>query len=166
MSEKGIINKVAASGILRLDLLEYKPKEEFVEFDIKGYLFQELVVREKEFRVAMDSIDWHYYDKKAVSVFCSVDAIVPQWVYMLVTVKLYSHAASVSFGSVEDHILKLWEINLMKADLSNYNEKKVALRASEYIPDAIYVKATTILVDKVTTLMYGEPGLPKVIHKN
>lgn len=166
MSEKEIINKVAASGILRLDLLEYKPKEEFVEFDIKSYLFQELVVREKDFRIAMDGIDWQFYSKKAVSIFCSVDAIVPQWVYMLVTVKLYPYAASVSFGSVDNHILKLWEVNIKEADMSSYNGKKVALRASEHIPDAIYVKATSILIDKVTSLMYGEPGLPKVIHKN
>lgn len=166
MAEKEIVNKVTASGILRLDLMEYQPQEEFVEFDIKNYLFQELVVREKEFRAAMDAIDWQYYTKKAVSVFCSVDAIVPQWVYMLVTVKLYPYAAFVSFGSVENHVLKLWETNIMQADLSDYMGKKVALKASEFIPDAIYVKATGILTDKVTTLMYGEPGLPKVIHKN
>lgn len=165
MSDKTIVNKVTASGILRLDLLQYQPDVVFADFDIKNYLFQELVLIEKEFRIAMEAIDWEAYQGKAVSVYCSVDAIVPQWVYMLVAARLKPYAFSVIFGSEKEHHIKLWENRLLQADLTGYEGEKVAFRASEHIPEALYITATNVLAGKVASLMYGEPGLPKVIRK-
>lgn len=160
-----IENKVTASGILRLDLQEYCPIVSFVTFDIRPYLYEELIIMEKNFRTAMDAVYWEDYSGKAVSVCCSVDAIIPQWVYMLVAAKLKPYAASVLFGTEKEHRIKLWEKSVENADLSIYYNKKVAFKASEQIPDALYICATNLLAGKVATLMYGEPGLPKVIRK-
>ncbi len=160
-----IENKVTASGILRLDLEVYRPTMPFVTFDIKPYLYEELIIVEKSFRTAMDSVNWEDNSGKAVSVICSVDAIIPQWVYMLITAKLKPFATSIAFGTEQDHLIKCWERSVENADLSLYYDKKVAVKASEHIPDALYICVSTILAGKVATLMYGEPGLPKVIRK-
>lgn len=160
-----IENKVTASGILRLDLEAYRPEMTFVTFDIKPYLYEELIIIEKSFRTAMDSVNWEDYSGKAVSVVCSVEAIIPQWVYMLITAKLKPLAASIAYGTEKEHLIKSWEKAIENADLSLYFDKKVAVKASEQIPDALYICVSTILAGKVATLLYGEPGLPKVIRK-
>lgn len=160
-----IENKVTASGILRLDLMEYRPTIAFVTFDIRPYLYEELIIMEKNFRIAMDSVNWEAYSGKAVSVCCSVDAIIPQWVYMLVAAKLKPFAESIAFGTEREHLVKLWEKAVENADMTPFYTKKVAFKASEQIPDTLYICATNVLAGNVATLMYGEPGLPKVIRK-
>ncbi len=81
-----IINKVAQSSLLTLDLEEYYPKEEIVLFDLKPHLFMEMILKEKDFRAALQEIDWTQYQDKIVAVTCSSDAIIPYWAYMLVAV--------------------------------------------------------------------------------
>ncbi|HRB72985.1 MAG TPA: DUF2480 family protein, partial [Flavobacterium sp.] len=143
----------------------YRPEMTFVTFDIKPYLYEELIIIEKSFRTAMDSVNWEDFSGKAVSVVCSVEAIIPQWVYMLITTKLKPLAASIAYGTEKEHLIKSWEKAIENADLSLYFDKKVAVKASEQIPDALYICVSTILAGKVATLLYGEPGLPKVIRK-
>ena len=75
MSE--IVNRVAQSAIVSLDLEEFYPREERVIFDLKPFLYQELVLREKEFRTALKELDWSQYQDKWVAILCSADAIVP-----------------------------------------------------------------------------------------
>src|SRR5690606_33827973 len=86
MSE--IINRVANSAILTIDLEQYYVAGERVSFDLKGFLYQGLVLREKEFRESLKNLDWESYRGKFVAVYCSVDAIVPSWAYMLVVTYL------------------------------------------------------------------------------
>ncbi|HXO76168.1 MAG TPA: DUF2480 family protein, partial [Puia sp.] len=83
MSEE-IINKVAQSGLLNLDLEDYYPREEIVVFDLKPLLFMEMILKEKDFRTALSAVDWTVYQDKIVAVTCSADAIIPAWAYMLV----------------------------------------------------------------------------------
>jgi hypothetical protein len=83
MSEE-IINKVALSPLLTLDLEEYYPKEEIRVFDLKPYLFMELILKEKDFRTALQNTDWSLYQDKIVAVTCTADAVIPVWAYMLV----------------------------------------------------------------------------------
>ena len=82
--EEGIINKVAQSPLSTIDLEAYYPKEEIVLFDLKPFLFMELIIKEKDFREALLSTDWNIYKDKVVAVICSADAIIPVWSYMLV----------------------------------------------------------------------------------
>src|SRR6202034_4440815 len=82
-----IINKVAQSGLLTLDLEEYYPREEIVVFDLKPLLFREMILKEKEFRTALLAIDWSGYQDKILAVTCTADAIIPAWAYMLIAVQ-------------------------------------------------------------------------------
>ncbi|MBZ4187528.1 DUF2480 family protein [Niabella beijingensis] len=162
----GIQNKVVQSGIAGLTLTDYAPGDRFADFDITPYLFHGLVLKEKEFRAAMESIDWTQYAESCVSVYCSSDAILPQWAFMLLSVKLRPFAKSIIFGSTEIHRKKCWVENIDAADFSHLEGKKVTLRADIKVPEEVYMKATEKLMPLVATLMYGEPGLPKVIYKS
>src|SRR5579863_1089574 len=97
MSEE-IINKVSQSSLLTLDLEQYYPKEPIVLFDIKPFLFMELILKEKDFRAALSSTDWSLYQNQVVGVYCSADAVIPVWAYMLVTSYLQPLAREVIFG--------------------------------------------------------------------
>ena len=67
MSEETIINKVAESGLVTLNLESYMPNEaEVVSFDLKSFLFMELILKEKEFRQALKQLDISVYqDRKS-----------------------------------------------------------------------------------------------------
>ena len=43
-----LINKVAESGLISIDLASFLPNDTVVVFDIKPYLFMELILKEKE----------------------------------------------------------------------------------------------------------------------
>ena len=93
-----IINKVASSSLVTIDLEEFCPKEEIVLFDLKPYLFMELILKEKEFRESLNKTDWVYYKGKIVAVICSVDAIIPAWAYMLIATHLKPYAEEIILG--------------------------------------------------------------------
>lgn len=165
MKEETIVNKVTASGIQSLDLMAYSPTVEFVHFDIAPYLYMGLIVKEKEFRKSMETIDWAFYENKAVSIGSAVEAILPQWIFMDIASKLYPHAFAVVEGTPALHKEQLWADKLTQQDFGIFTGQKVTLIANPDVPVALYVLATNLLVGSVASLMYGEPGLPKVMYK-
>lgn len=160
------INKVEASGIIAFDLIDYKPDIEIIEFDIKDYLYMEMIVKEKEFRSSMSQIDFTYFKGKAVGIVCSADAIIPPWVYMVLAEKFHDNAVYFDFKDITSVEEDLWKENLLKADVSSFIGHKVVVRARPDIPPALYMLATSRLKPLVKALMYGEIGMPKVIFKN
>src|SRR6476661_1965336 len=94
-----IINKVASSALVSLDLEEYYPREEVVGFDLKPLLFMELILKEKEFRQSLVETDWSQYSGKIVAVYCSTDAIIPIWAYMLIGSYLQPVAKDIIYGT-------------------------------------------------------------------
>ncbi len=110
MSES-IINKVAESGLVSIDLAQYLPVNEIVVFDIKPYLFMGLILKEKEFRASLAAIDWSQFNDKIVGIFCSADAIIPMWANMLIVSNLSPVAKSIYFGDET----KTRELVLMEA---------------------------------------------------
>src|SRR3954464_12564026 len=105
--ENAIINKVAESGLITLDLEDFYPKQEMVVFDLKDYLFMELILKEKDFRAALQNHDWNQYQNKNVALTCTADAIIPMWAYMLVTGYLQPFANEIIFGNKETAISTL-----------------------------------------------------------
>jgi hypothetical protein len=96
-----IINKVAESGLMEINLEDYYPKETIAVFDLKDHLFMGLIIKEKEFREALKQLDWSMYEGKLVAVTCSADAIIPMWAYMLVATYLQPLARQIIFGTPE-----------------------------------------------------------------
>lgn len=166
MNQKIFINKAETSGIIALDLLDYKPSTEIVELDIKDHLFMGMIVKEKEFKESIAAVDFSVYNEKAVGIICSTDAIIPPWVYMLLMEKLSPYAIYVDLNNAETILLDLWKRRLTYADLKHYKNQKVVVRARADHDPALYLLAAGLLKLMVKSLMYGEIGMPKVIFKN
>lgn len=157
--DKPIVNKVAASSLLlTVDLEDYLPPIPRVPFDIKPYLFQELILREKDFRENLKQIQWSDYQGKAVYIFCSVDATIPYWAYLLIAAYLRPVTPYFTFGTERDLISKLVIDNLQKIDIEQFKDKKVLLKgcSDNGIGEEVYVEAARIMLPYVSSLMYGE----------
>ncbi|PIF45437.1 uncharacterized protein DUF2480 [Chryseobacterium sp. 52] len=166
MDQKIFINKAEASGIIALDLSDYKPSLDIVELDIRDHLFMGMIVKEKEFKESIAAVDFSVYHEKAVGIVCSTDAIIPPWAFMMLMEKLSPYVVYADLNNAETIRLDLWKRRLMYADLKNYKNQKVVVRASTDHDPSLYLLAAGLLKPLVKTLMYGEIGLPKVIFKS
>ena len=163
-----IVNKVAESGIVTIDLAQYLPdKSVIISFDIRPFLFREMILKEKDFREAMKVHDWEQYSGKHVAIFCSTDAIVPVWAYMLIASLLQPHALTVYYGTVDELYRKFVSDSVAKMNIEDYTDKRVVLKGcgDKEVPEIAYVTATEILRPVVKSLMYGEPCSTVPIYK-
>jgi len=152
-------NKVADSGIVSIDLTSLLPANEVVLFDIKPYLFMELILKEKEFRAALISIDWSIYKDKVVGIVCSTDAIIPMWANMLIVSALNPFVSAVYFGDEnkirEQQLLE----NISKINPTDYANQRVVIKGCGETPfgESAYIAITQKLRPAVKSIMYGEP---------
>ena len=158
MSET-FINKVAESGLISLDLAQYIPNNEIVIFDIKPYLFMELILKEKDFRASLATIDWTQYQDKIVGIYCSADAIIPMWANMLIVSNLSPFAKSVYFGD-ENKTRELVLLDeIQKIDSSSFIDQRVVVKGCGDTPigESAFIAITQKLRPVVKSIMYGEP---------
>ena len=160
-------NKVSESGLITLDLASFIPANEIVLFDIKPYLFMELILKEKDFRAALAVLDWSQYQDKFVGIYCSTDAIIPMWANMLIVSGLSPFATGVYFGDeqkVREQVL-LENISLLNAD--TYTDQRVVVKGCGDTPigEAAYVAITHKLRPTVKSIMYGEPCSTVPVYK-
>ena len=166
-TEKPLVNRVEQSGLVVLDIADLLPSEKIEEVDLKQFLVKELVLMEKPFREAISSRDWSAYSGKFVTVFCSNDALIPMWAYMLVTSALVPQAKRIFFGNrseAENHLLKE---NLENIDLQKYAGAKVVIKGCGDKPlhPSAFVSITQKLLPVVQSLMYGEPCSTVPVYK-
>lgn len=162
-----IVNKVAASGLITLDLEQYLPGGEWASFDLKDYLFMGLILKEKDFREALKGADWSAFAGKHVSVFCSADAIVPVWAYMLVAAYLEPVAASVFTGTPEEHRRFRFLEALAAIDLKPFEEGRIVVKGcgDVAIEPFAYAEITRLLRPVARSIMYGEPCSTVPVYK-
>jgi Protein of unknown function (DUF2480) len=159
MNDDIIINKVAESGLLELDLENYYPKGNVVVFDLKGYLFMELLLKEKDFRVALKKHDFTIYQDKLVAVTCTADAIIPVWAYMLVASYLQPVVKEMVLGDATFLHQTLFLRNINSININDYRDKRVVIKGCgdlETGPFA-YFEITKLLRQVAKSIMYGEP---------
>lgn len=154
-----IENKVAQSALLTLDLEKFYPAEEIITFDVKDYLFMELILKEKEYREFLKNLDWKSYENKIVAITCSVDAIIPLWAYMLAATYLQPVAKDTFFGNPEEVLNILILRNLNQIDPKDFEDKRVVVKGcgDKKIPESAFVEITKILRSVAKSIMYGEP---------
>ncbi len=157
--EEVIKNKVAESGIVTIDLEAFYPKSDIAVFDIKNYLFMGLILKEKDFRLALQNLDIETYRDKYVAVVCTADAIIPMWAYMLIAGTLNGIAKDVVFGNEQTVINTVLIKNLSKIEGGEYTDKRVVVKGcgDVQIPESAYLEITNILRPFAKTIMYGEP---------
>lgn len=154
-----IVNKVSESGLVTLDLEEFYPKEETAVFDMKDHLFMGLILKEKDFREAMKSLDTSSYKGKNVALTCSADAIIPVWAYMLAASYLEPVAHEIVFGDRDVLQQAVFLKNIAKINVADYEDKRVVIKGCGELPisEAAYVAVTALLRPVVKSIMYGEP---------
>jgi Protein of unknown function (DUF2480) len=147
-------NKVAESGIVTIDLASLLPSNEILVFDIKPYLFMELILKEKDFRAALLTTDWTIYQDKMVGIICSADAIIPMWANMLIVSALNPYASAVYFGDEKKIREQQLIESITKLNVTEFADQRVA-----------YIAITQKLRPLVKSIMYGEPCSTVPVYK-
>ena len=162
-----IINKVAQSALETLDLEAFYPDGEIVVFDLKDYLFMELILKEKEYRDTLKNADWSIYENKIVAITCSADAIIPLWAYMLAVTYLQPFAQDILFGKKEEVLERLLLKRINQINPEDFKDKRVVVKGcgDKKIPESAFVEITKKLRPVVKSIMYGEPCSTVPIYK-
>jgi hypothetical protein len=158
--EGAIVNKVSESGLITLNLEQYLPAEEPLSFDLAPFLFMGQILKEKDFRASLLEQDWTVFRGRNVAVFCSADAIIPAWAYMLAASYLQAYAHSVHAGKPEEVQSRVLIENLRKGlHGPDYTDMRVVVKGCGDKPVGMeaYLEVTNILRPHVKNLMYGEP---------
>jgi hypothetical protein len=162
-----LVNKVAESGLITLNLKSYLPAGETVTFDLKDHLFMGLILKEKDFREALKATDWTAYEGRNVAITCTADAIIPLWAYMLVVTYLQPVAREVLVGTEADLYRHILLNNIAALDTTPLVDQRVVVKGCGDIAiDAYaYGEVTRVLRPVVKSIMYGEPCSTVPIYK-
>jgi len=158
MASGEIVNRVANSALITIDLEDYYPKGTRVYFDIKEWLYEGLVLREKEFRSFVNTHDWSTYKDHFIALHCTSDAIIPGWAYMLIRLQLSGIAKQVVVGDLETLETTLYQTTIDNLDLHYCENKPVIIKgcSNKPVPQNAYL----FLIDKLQpiakSIMYGE----------
>ncbi|MFQ5447645.1 MAG: DUF2480 family protein [Saprospiraceae bacterium] len=159
MSDKPLVNRVAASGLITINPEDFYPPEELALFDLKDYLFMELILKEKDFREALKARDWSQYEGKNLAVFCSTDAIIPVWAFMLVASYAAPFAKDIYQGTADEFYKAVFQKRLSAMDASQYKDQRIIIKgcSGKPVPPSAYVELTRKLQPYARSIMYGEP---------
>ena len=153
-----IINRVANSKLVTIDLEDYYPEGSRVLIDIKDWLFEEIILKEKDFRVFVNAHDWSQYNNTFVALTCSSDAIIPSWAYLLITTKLSPFAKKIVVGSLETLETVVFEEIINQLNVNDFRDKPLILKGCSNKP--IPASAYTLLIQKIQpiakTIFFGE----------
>lgn len=158
MEEQTIVNRVAKSKIETIDLEKLYPTGYRIALDISQWLYKGFVVKEKEFRASLKTHNWEQYENQYIALYCSNDAIVPEWAYMLITTYLKDYAHKVIYGSLDELELLLFSDIINNLDASAYADKPVIIKgcSEKQIPQNAYIQLVQKLQPVVKSMMFGE----------
>ena len=153
-----IINRVANSKLVVVDLEDYYPSGKRILFDIKDWLFEGFVLREKDFRAQVIAHDWSQYQDAFVALTCSTDAIVPAWAYMLLTMHLEPFAKKIIIGDLEQLEGSIYQTIIENLEVTPFNDKPIIIKgcANKPVPANAYILLSQKLKPIAKSIMYGE----------
>lgn len=153
-----IINRVAKSKLVTIDLEDHYPKGERILLDIKDWLYEGLILREKDFREQVKAHDWSGYRDKFVAVTCSAEAIIPSWAFLLISVSLAPYAKKSVVGDLELLENMIFEEVIRNLSAKDYKDLPVIIKgcSEKNIPQTAYNLLIEKLLPEVRSLMYGE----------
>lgn len=162
-----ILNKVAESSLITFDLEDLYTHGQRISFDIVSVLFEGLILREKDFREFVKNQNWSDYTNKLVNVYCSTDAIIPTWAYMLIASRISPFANKLVFGSPQKLEEALFSEAIDKVDVENYRERRVVVKGCSKIdvPASAYFEITNKLLPVVKSIMFGEACSTVPVYK-
>ncbi len=154
-----IVNRVANNqNLVTIDLEDYYPEGNRVPFDIKDWLFEGLILREKDFRQKVKDHDWSQYQDQFVALTCSTDAIIPGWAYLLLTSSLFPYTKKVAVGTLETLETILYTEIINNLNVSEYQDKLLIIKgcANKPVPEGAYISLIQKLQPVAKSIMYGE----------
>lgn len=162
-----LTNKVAASGLITLKLEDYHPTTPLASFDLKDYLYMELILKEKDFRAAVKDHDFSRYAGHVLCVHCSADAIIPNWAWMLVAAAAAPHATDVYQGTQDDYLRHHYRHAVEALDAETFKDQRVVVKGcgDRAVPPSAYLDVTAKLRPVVRSLMFGEPCSTVPVYK-
>jgi hypothetical protein len=165
--ENEIVNRVSKSALVTFDLEEYSPTDEIEAIDLKDILFQGLILKEKDLRDFVKTHDWQQYKDQYVAVYCSSDAVIPTWAYMIIGIALQPFAKKIVFGSRAVLVSQLFKDALDRIDWEKYRDAKVVIKGCSdvHVPESAYVEAAARLRPVAASIMYGEPCSTVPLYK-
>ncbi|WP_223032542.1 DUF2480 family protein [Hanstruepera marina] len=153
-----IINRVANSKLVTLDLEDYYPSGERILLDISKWLFESIVLREKDFRTHVKAHNWEQYQEKYVAVYCSTDAIIPAWAYMLISFELQPYSKLTVVGNLETLETVIYRDIIDQLDISDFQDKPVIIKgcSKKPVPLNAYNMISSKLKPIAKSVMFGE----------
>ena len=163
-----IVNKVSQSVLTTLDLEQFYPAEPIRIFDLRPFLFMELILKEKDFRASLLATDWTVYQNEIVGVTCSADAVIPVWAYMLVTSYLQPIAKEVFLGDESAVVREILTRRIQGLDAQEFKNKRVVVKGcgEKSIGDFAFLEITKLLRPVAKSIMYGEPCSTVPVYKS
>ena len=166
--EDEIINRVANSKLVTVNLEDYYPKGPRVLFDIKDWLFEGLVLREKDFRNQVAEFNWAQYQDSYVALTCSTDAIIPGWAFMLISIQLQPYAKRVIIGNLEALETAIYQDIITNLEVSEFKDMPIIIKgcSKKPVPQNAYIMLANKLKPVAKSMMYGEACSSVPLHKN
>ncbi len=162
-----IVNRVAKSPLVTLELEAYYHPGERILLDLKDVLFQGMILREKDFREWAKNHDWSQYQDKNLAVTCTADAIIPTWAYMIITTKAEAYCNLLVQGDLDDLEMILFHNAISNIDFESFKDKMVVVKGCSKVnvPASAYMEVSRKLYPYVKSIMYGEPCSTVPVYK-
>ncbi len=159
MTAPPLVNRVAQSGLVTINLEDFFPQAEIVGLDLAGWLFRGLILREKDFRESLKSHDWSQYEGKNLAVHCSADAIIPMWAWMLVASAAAPFAADIYQGTPEEMVKHHFSKTMAGFKTEKFEGKRLVIKgcSDRPVPASAYLELTRLLQPVALSIMFGEP---------
>ena len=153
-----IVNRIANSSLITIDLEDYYPAGERTVLDIKDWLYEGLILKEKEFRNTLKNFDWQQFKNHHIALCCSSEAIIPAWAFLLIQTHLHGIAKTVVFGTLEILETVLYTTIIDNLDVSVYKDKPVIVKgcSDKAVPQNAYLLLSKKLQVVARSIMYGE----------
>lgn len=153
-----IVNRVAKSPLINIDLEDFYPEGKRILFDIKDWLFEGIILKEKDFRDHVKDHDWSQYQDSYVALTCSEDAIIPSWAYLLLSTELAPYATKVVVGNLELLETAIYQEVIQGLDISEYKDKPIIIKgcANKPIPPSAFSFLIERIQPVAKNIMYGE----------
>ena len=165
---KRIVNRVANSELITIDLEDFYPNGERILFDIKKWLFAEQILKEKDFRESVKNHNWKSYQDKFIALTCSSDVIIPSWAFLLLTVNLNPFAKKIVIGDLELLETSIFQEIIENMPLDLYKRRPVIIKgcSNKIIPKTAYSQLISKLFPIAKSIMYGEACSSVPLFKN
>ena len=163
-----IINRVANSKLITVDLEDYYPEGQRVVFDIKDWLYEGFVLREKEFRAQVKAYNWAQHQDQYIALTCSTDAIVPAWAYMLITLQLEPFAKRTLLGNLDTLETAIYQDIIANLDVTTFKDKPVIVKgcSKKPVPNNAYLMLSSKLKPVAKSILFGEACSSVPLFKN